>query len=177
MTRTKKLRWYHGDTSSRASFLDQKWDRDRTTASANENGPGLYFTSSYEEAATYGPYVYEGEPKESFRMMPKRKPTMSFLMDIFRSANDDDKETFLSNWGIDGVSESKAKIALSKYLGQNTMHDAAVSLYGDLIRRPEEWVEAMRFAGYDGVVVDRSYGKKHLVVWSPEKLKIYEVGA
>jgi len=164
-------RWFHGETTSRKAFDDQRWDRDRSMASPNENGPGLYFTSSQSEARNYGPFVYEALTRSNFRLLhSKVKPTRRLLRDLWVSANKEDRQIFLDNWNTTLPAE-----AFEQYAKQHTAFAAAVSLYGDLIRRPGEWVEAMRFAGFDGTVIDRALGVKHLVVWSPEKLVIREL--
>lgn len=168
--------WYHGDTSARATFLDQRWDRDRSVASANENGPGLYFTSSLEQAASYGSYVYMTTLPASFQLVPKRKPTLTALECLASLASPEDQEIFVSNWGFERPTKSAMRAGLSHYANQVTLFDALVSLYGDLIRDPEEWVQAMRLCGYDGVIVDRAYDIQHLIVYTPEKLayRLYE---
>src|SRR5574338_824145 len=163
--------WFHGDTAERdVLFRGQRWDRDRSIASANENGPGLYFTSSEEEASSYGAYLYLARLRAGFKWMPKKRPTMKFLLELFEAASPDDQELFLENWNATSPREP-----LSHYVRQDTMHDAALTLYGDLIRDAGEWVAAMRSAGYDGIIVQRAYGRQHLIVWSPEKLNVWQV--
>lgn len=160
--------WYHGDRSLRTSFENQRWDRDRTTSSLNEEGPGIYFTSDYDQAASYGPHVVEMELPKTFRLLPKKRPTLKMLRELYESADPERQGFFLSNWDEDATRDE----VLRKYAGQNTTLDAAVTLYGDLFGHDADaWVEAMRGLGYDGVVVDKSYGVKHLIVWAPEKLR------
>lgn len=164
-------RWWHGDTNPRLRFEDQVWDRDRSVASANENGPGLYFTSSREQAEAYGPYLFRAGVRLGTRLLrPNKKPTLRALMCLWNHANEDDKELFLTNWGLES-SASPAPV-LAKYVRQNSLFDALVSLYLDLIRDPSEWVLAMRACGHDGAVVPRAYGVLHLVVYNPSKFLI-----
>ena len=160
--------FYHGDRRPRTSFADQKWDRDRTTSSLNDEGPGIYFTSDYDQASSYGPYVVEFSPSKDFRLMPAKKPTLKQLREVFDMVTNENQETFLSNWG-EGV---RATDILKKYTHQNTLHDALVSLYGDLFQfDSEDWIRAVRSLGYDGIVLEKSYGKKHMIVWNADKLR------
>ena len=170
------MRWFHGDREARASFADQVWDRDRTVASQNANGPGIYFTSSQKEAASYGPFLYEGICLPGFRLMPKKKPTMRFLLAIFSHANAADREIFLSNWDT-----KDPRRALASYAQREpTIHDAAQVLYGDLIRSAGDWIRAMVACGYDGVVVSGeslANGVQHLVVFDPSKMRVSRIVA
>lgn len=162
--------WYHGDASSRAHFRDQRWDRDPSTASRLEFGPGIYFTSRIEEAQTYGPYIYETSIPPGFRLLPKKPPSLRTLIEFYRLASDDDRETFLSNWP-----NLTPRQALSRYAGAETLYDAFLNLYVDLFRDPDSWVAAMRDVGYDGIILSmlhRDPPRRFLIVWSPEKLRI-----
>ncbi len=88
--------WYHGDTSSRATFLDQVWDRDTRHGTLNRYGPGIYSTSYILEAAQYGPYIYEVFPNRDFEMMtPEMKITLRAMMEFYMLAPDYRKEIFL----------------------------------------------------------------------------------
>jgi hypothetical protein len=172
---TNRGPWFHGDTDERTHFRDQRWDRDHNTRSPNVEGPGLYFTNDRSDAESYGGFLYEMNLHPSFKLMPRKKPTLAFLRTFWEMANEVDRELFLSNWGFEN--DTNPDQALKKYLGQDTMHNAAVALYGDMIRDPAEWVAAVRATGYDGVVIDRNTAwghrnRKHLVIWSPEKMSI-----
>lgn len=169
-----RTRWFHGDTSPRVSFDDQVWDRDLSTSSPLEFGPGLYFTTDLEQARSYGPYVFEAtvpDPK-SFQLVPHSRPSLRELQRFFKLANEDDQEIFVSNWP-----DLNATEALRKYTHQTTRYDALVSLYGDLHRDPRDWVEAMRGLGYDGVVVDprKQSGARYLIVWSPQRVRLTRI--
>ncbi len=170
MPKVPKTTWYHGDRAFRTTFKDQQWDRDRTTSSLNEEGPGIYWTTDYNQAASYGPHVVETVLPSDFKLLP-RKFSLSTLQKLYAEAEPEHQETFLSNWGEDVTRDE----ALRKYTHQNTFLDAAVSLYTDLFQYDATaWVNAMRSLGYDGVIVDKSYGVKHLIVWRPEKLVVHE---
>lgn len=167
----RRLRWFHGDTADREHFRNQRWDRDSSVhGSPLAEGPGLYFTTSVGEARGYGPHLYEAVLRPDFRLMPKRKPTKKLLRDLWYMASDEEKERFLSNFE-EGTNPGRA---LAPYLRYPDMHYAAVILYNDLFMSPESWIEAVKFAGYDGVLYERE-NSKHLVVWNLERMQIRQI--
>ena len=161
--------WYHGEPERRATWNDQRWDRDRSTSSPNEAGPGIYFTDKRSEAESYGSVLYAARVQPEFRLMPRARPSMQKLLTFARLAPEDDLYYFRSNW--DGL---PLRTILERYSHQTTLHDALMSLYGDLYRDPYTWVVAVVMLGYDGVVVSRETST-HLVVWNPNRLDIEEM--
>lgn len=162
--------WFHGDSSPRSDFSNQRWDRDPSVASRLEFGPGIYFTSRLEEAESYGPYVFQTTVPSHFKLVPRKKPSLRAVEHFASFADDDDRDTFLSNWP-----DYTWRQALSRYAGADTLYDAFLNLYIDLFRDPDSWVAALRSAGYDGVVLSmmhRQPQRRFLIVWSPEKLRI-----
>ena len=171
---TKEQFWWHGGPQM-TNWSESWWDRDRTVSSLNEEGPGIYFTTDRQEAEGYGPYLYYATPS-GFNPLPHRKPSKAFLMNLYNSASDEHKELFLSNWGIEGNNPMEG---LSHYLHQDSLLDAATTLYSDLFQYDaQEYIDAMVGMGYDGVIVQKgSPGakiRKHMVVWNPRKLIIRE---
>lgn len=172
VVRAMPVTWYHGDTSPRAHFTDQRWDRDPSQASLLEYGPGLYFTSDCEEATRYGPHLFQATLDRDFRLVPRRKPRLKDLLELYTYADQADQEVFLSNWDA-----TNPRAPLSRYALQDTLYDALLALYRDLIRSADGWVAAIRALGYDGVVLDlpkREPPRKYLIVWAPEKLVLRE---
>ena len=160
---------YHGGPERRSSWDDQRWDRERYTSSLNEAGPGIYFTDKLSEAQGYGPVVYKAQMRQSFRLMPKKRPSMQKLLTFASRAPEDDLYYFRSNWN-----DQPLRQILTQYAEQDTLHDSLLSLYGDLYRNPGDWVKAVLHLGYDGILVDR-VGCTHLVVWNPKKLDLEEM--
>ena len=167
--RTRDVTWYHGEPARRTRWSDQRWDRDTATASPNEAGPGIYFTDRLSEAEAYGPVVYAAHMRPSFKLMPQVRPSMQKLLTFASYAPEDDLYYFRSNWHDEPLRQ-----ILTRYAHQNTLHDALLSLYGDLYRDPYDWVVAVLHLGYDGVLVERE-GRTHLVVWNPQKLDLQEL--
>lgn len=160
-------RWFHGSSSDRGDFRDHNWDRNPRESSLNEWGPGIYWTSSREQAETYGPYLHEAVMRSNFCLVPMFRPTMSYLREFYAMAPATDQQRFKEDWGI------SLQEIFHKYRRQSTLYEALLSMYGALYRDPEDWVHAMVSLGFDGTI--RRFPDRelyHLVVWSPEKLRI-----
>jgi len=177
--------WYHGG-SLIENWEHVRWDRDRSTSDLNAEGPGMYWTTDDEEAWGYthgheDATVYVATMRDSFKLFPRKRPTMAALRDLYDFASPEDQEIFLSNWNIE-TPASKAEIAqaLKPYTGQTSLFDAYVTLYHDLFRYDSDvYVAAMRSLGYDGFIVERgttggSRRRKHLILWNPRMLDIEE---
>lgn len=89
------------------------------------------------------------------------------MLEFARQASEASIERFLGDWDTPDL-----WTALERYSHQDTQHDAAVALYGDLFKDPAAWVQALVAMRYHGVVVPLGYGRRHLVVWEPRHLTI-----
>ncbi len=179
----KEKVWYHGGRIIR-HWTDLSWDRDRSTQSLNQEGPGMYWTSDYEEAVSYmdrGPegVVYSAILKPGFSLIStSSKPTLKRLTMLFESATDEDQQRFVEDFGFERVSPASIKEALSNYIRQDSFVDAAVMLSADLFHyNADAYVEAMKSIGIDGFVVKRgvtggSKLREHLISFSPDKMSV-----
>ena len=176
--------WYHGGTRI-TDWRDYRWDRDRTTSDGNAEGPGMYFTTSIEEAVGYlhrmpDPVVYAARLRPSFRLL-SGKPTLPFLMSIYAQASAEDQETLITNFGIEyPTSACAVQGVLRNYVHAATKADAAIQMYRDLFRFDDgAYVEAMREVGYDGFIVPRrqagSRQRDHLILWNVAAVELGEV--
>lgn len=170
-----QTRWFHGDKSKRSDFSNQKMDRDRKTSDGNALGPGIYFTNIKRIADEYGPYLYEGEPKSGFNLLPTEKAELWFTQALYEEAPEEKKERFMLDW--EGLS---LKEVLQKYTRTNDYSDAALGLYGDLFNfNSEEYVKALVSIGYDGSLHKMDNTREsddvyYLIVWNPKKFAIKE---
>lgn len=176
--------WYHGGARI-TDWRDYRWDRDRTTSDGNAEGPGMYFTTSIEEAVGYlhrmpDPVVYAARLRPSFRLL-SGKPTLPFLLSIYAQASAEDQETLVTNFGVEYPAPMHAvQGVLRNYANASTKADAAIQLYHDLFRYDDgAYVAAMREAGYDGFIVPRrqagSRQRDHLILWNVAAVELGEV--
>lgn len=176
--------WYHGGNRI-TDWRDYRWDRDRSTSDGNAEGPGMYFTTSIEEATGYlyqmpDPVIYAARMRPGFRLLAG-KPTLPFLLSVYAQASAEDQETLITNFGIEYPTSAYAvQGVLRNYVHASTKADAAIQLYHDLFRHDDgAYVVAMREAGYDGFIVPRrragSRQRDHLILWNVAAVELGEV--
>lgn len=144
----------------------------------------MYFTTSPDEAAGYVDrasgegLIYTMRLPSNFRLVPKKKPSLRDLQSLYESASEESQEIFVSNWSIEWPAPPRR--ALEPYTRQVLLHDACVTLYGDLFRYDaDEYLAAMSSLGYDGAAfqVGTTGGSArwlHLVAWNLERLTLEE---
>jgi hypothetical protein len=180
--REQRQLWYHGGPRI-TDWNNLRWDRERGTSDGNAEGPGMYWTTDFDEAAGYTHHpdstIYVATMRDGFRLVPKKRPTMAALRELFSLAEPDDQEIFLSNWQIEmPVTKQQIDSVLVRYSRQTTAFDAFVTLYHDLFRYDAgAFVNAMRSMGFDGYVLEKgttggSRLRKHLVLYNVRALEI-----
>ncbi len=169
-----KTIWYHGGTRI-TDWSCVKWDRDRGKSDLNAEGPGMYWTTDPEEASGYAcgksSTIYSARLGSGFRFLPKKKPTLSELRELYDLADPERQEIFRSNWPDESL-----RGALGHYARQESLFDAFVTLYHDLFQYDaDEFVAAMRSLGFDGYVVRGTTGgsrrREHLILWNVRALE------
>lgn len=180
----KGTTWYHGGPKIRPGSV-MSWDRDRSQQDLNAEGPGMYFTSSYDEANGYAHghkngVVYRSKMKKGFKLLPKKGANLPTLRALYQLATPESKEIFLSNWSVEyPASEGQVLQALMPYTRERSLHDALVTLYHDLYRYDaNEYVTSLSTIGFDGVALDKGvidgHRRLHLVVWNPGAMDLEE---
>lgn len=178
--------WYHGGSRVR-DWSRMVWDRDRSQRDLNAEGPGMYWTTSFDEARSYTPpsgVIYRGTMRRGFRKLPKKRPSAAMLAALYEQAPRQDQEMFLADWGHERESSRAISHALSHYLDYPTLHEAFTVLYGDLFHHDAgDYVRGLVNIGFDGVIVPKGsrarrpttggYGdRKHLILWNVKAMKI-----
>lgn len=166
--------WYHGDSRKTLDFADQRYQNE---AKWNAHGPGIYFTSSREQANGYAwpnGWVYTATIKGKLAT-DDQKPTRLEIRKFIGSMTPDERETLFSNW------DENPGRALLKILDAYTQMDF-VSAMADLARiggmdfgtTGVEYVTALRKLGYVGAL-HKLPSVDHLVVWDPSALDVKSV--
>lgn len=181
----KESVWYHGGPRI-TDWGTLRWDRDRGESDLNAEGPGLYLTTDFDEAAGYMArgVIIKAKTRPGFRFVPKKRPSITTLRALYDATGTENQEIFLGNWGIEKhpAPPHVVQSALAHYTNQDSLIDAAVTLYHDLFRYDAKaFVEAMVGLGFDGFVVEKgttggSRRRKHLIVWNPRALQVEELG-
>lgn len=166
--------WYHGSSKEIKQFnLDQVG----RAAAVDLEGPGIYLTSSIEDALHYGNIVHTVKTVRAPRLVPDKKSftvaTIKNLIDL--SPN---KEEALEDWDQNqAIAASKASSAIYDRWGPNQFREMLEQVWYDFYREtPKAWLNILtEKLNYDGFILQRSGGVKHFICFNPEILKITEV--
>jgi len=169
-----KGEWFHGDQMQRNTFKYQNMDRDQSSQSLNEHGPGIYFTRNFSEALGYAysnGYVYTVNINIKQKIikdgMKSNPETIKRLIDW---CPEDRKIIGLSNWDEDpNIAYKKAITTYSKY----RLMESCLAVYTDFYGNSEanEWANSMYNLGFDAYwrFLDET---EHLVVYNPQIISI-----
>ena len=166
--------FYHGSPSPIQKFtLDFVSGGD----AIHQEGPGIYLTSSAEDAKKYGKYIHEVRVKlTKSRMMPeKRQINPDFIRRLILKSPE--CSTALQNW--DEHPQRALSMAVQSIMdsfGPTDYREAMEQVWFDYYKGYEElWLSTMRSNSWDGFVLDRNDGVKHLICFTPEILQIVGV--
>lgn len=174
--------WYHGDTSKRSKFSDQKMDRDQHM-DPNAMGPGIYWTESKRQAKGYAypkGYIYTAEIRTNKVIKDETKPNRAKVKSLIELAPDLDMA--LSNFGYDPGYTSKSAVlkdAIDGYMNfSESMIDAALTIYHDFYNRTRAnlWAMNMVKVGIDAFE-HKLRELKHLIVYNPKVIKVKKIEA
>lgn len=181
-----KAVWYHGDTSKREGFCDQRMDRELFVKDANANGPGIYLTNNYEEALGYAEgkgWVYTLEVDLSKGRIIRESDTVvknkEFLYSLIKLSQKRDSERVwyaLTDYGLEIQSPEKVKDLDIKKVINNwlsfSLIDGCIMVYKEFFgRNANEWVNSMKSLGMVGFLV-KQRESDHLIVYNCEAIKI-----
>ena len=163
--------FYHGSKTP-----IQQFDLDHLGSGENidQEGPGIYLTSSFEDACHYGPYVYTVRVKLSkTKLMPEKRRLDPSLI-RFLIVKSPDRDDALTNWAENpAIALNMAVNQIMDSYGPNEYREAMEQIWGDFyMHHPKEYLSKMRVKGWDGILLDRSNGIKHFIVFDPGILKI-----
>lgn len=166
---------YHGSPSEIKKFTIDNVGREEAT---DQEGPGIYLTSSYNDAAVYGKYVHKikvksgnfyDESERFSKMRPKILAIMKMAKDWKETAENFDENP---NKGI--------LVALDSFMqySQNEK-DLLQSVWHDFYRyAPVDFVRNCVKNGIDGIVVKREQGGEnveHIIIYNADLIEIEEV--
>lgn len=166
--------WYHGSPKEISSFNLENVGR---ATAVDQEGPGIYLTSSDDDAQKYGNMVHTVKTRRAPRLVPETKvftlTTIKQLIDL--SPN---KEDVLSDWDQKpDVAASKAARAIFDRWGPDQFREMLEQVWYDFYRdAPKAWLETVvTRLKYDGFILPRSGGIRHFICFNPEILEIASV--
>jgi len=167
---------YHGSTQSINKFVDDFVGGNEAT---DQEGPGIYFTTEYDDARGYGEYVYTVKLRGNFLISTGDPISLSreLIMNLAKMANDweSDAQNFAEDpeVGIENLVDSAFEY-------NNDEKGVLQQIWIELYRyEPIEFVRNCVSLGIDGIVVDRynegNNNGKHIIIYNPNAINFVEV--
>ena len=175
--------WYHGDTSRRLTFEDQRF---QNIDAPNAQGPGIYFTESKNQARGYAwpeGWLYTAHLRPGLRCVSERqRMTPAELQQFVALLDDEGRELLFSNWDEDPrVAYDRIERAYTTRTSRNAYVQPFVSAAADLGRQAgldyrgagREWAAMMVRLGYAAFVHEFA-DLDHLIVWDPRAVVVLD---
>ena len=170
---------YHGSPIQITKFMD---DFVGGKDANDQEGPGIYFTSSWKNARSYGGYVYTVRlsPRKVVSTQEGKNAPAKELEWLMKQAPD--WEGTAQNW--DENPRRGLKIAVNDFIQYNDdPHNQFLQVWIDFYRdNPVEYVRNMTKLGYDAVIIENlnslhALGEniKHIIVLNPSIIEFIKV--
>lgn len=167
---------YHGSPDRIENFVDDFVGSENAT---DQEGPGIYFTTSYDDAAMYGDYVYTVRLKGNFLVSTNDPYDMdrNFITQLTKMG--EDWEMHAQNYHMD------PDLGLEVFV--DNAYDNNDDEKGVL---QQVWIEFYRYdpisfvrnctkLGIDGIVVDRYNNSEnpgnHIIIYNPRCIQFVEL--
>jgi len=162
---------YHGSKTQITNFVDEFVGGDNAI---DQEGPGIYFTTSKEEAETYGEYLYTVTltPRQLMDETPSNPRKLTpFITKMVRMAPEwKDKAQNYDENPLRGLN-----IFVESTLDYNdTEKDVAQQIWVEFYRyQPVDYVRNMVKMGIDGIKVKREYNDiTHFIIYNPSIITV-----
>jgi len=163
---------YHGSNHAFNKFTDEFVGSENAN---DQEGAGIYFTTSEEEAHRYGKYIYKVQlkPRKLTNVANKRVVSVTDMTKLIRMSptwKDD-----VLNWD-ENVMRGLATAIKSIIDYSDNEKDLFQQIEHDFFRyQPRLYVQGMTKLGFDGQIIDKDYqGIVHIIVYNPEIITILE---
>lgn len=176
---TPTFEMYHGSDTQITKFMD---DFVGGKEANDQEGPGIYFTSSWKNARAYGNYVYTVKlsPKKFVSTQEGKNAPIKELEWLMKQAPD--WEGTAQNWDENPM--RGLKIAVNDFIQYNDdPHNQFLQVWIDFYRdNPVEYVRNMVKLGYDAIIIENlnslhALGEniKHIIVLNPSIIEFIKV--
>jgi hypothetical protein len=151
---------FHGSKNKIEKFTDEFVGRREAT---DQEGPGIYFTTSREDAMAYGNYLYTVE----------LKPKKLVSTEEGKNASPIEIES-LMNWNPNPI--KGARIAAKEFIDyDDNQHQQFLSVWSHFYRYDAvDYVRNMVKMGYDAIIVDRE-SAKHIIVLNTNIIDVKKI--
>ena len=162
---------FHGSPTKITKFID---DFVGGQEANDQEGPGIYFTTSEEEANRYGKNVYSVTltPRLLFDQIPPNpRKLVSILTKLVKMAKD---------WKMSAQDyDENPNIGLNEFVKSTLQYndnekDCLLQVWIDFYRyKPVEFVRNCVSLGIDGIIVNKDYQDiKHIIVYNPSIINV-----
>ena len=170
VTTGKSFTAYHGSPKEITNFSDEFVGGKEAT---DQEGPGIYFTSSIEEARRYGENVYTVTltPRKLLDMTPSSKKLATLIS----------KMAFMApEWDVHAQNfDENPRVGVNQFVQStidynDTEKDVAQQIWIDFYKySPVEFVRNMVKMGIDGILVPKQYDDvTHYIIYNPSIIKV-----
>lgn len=161
---------YHGSKHKFDKFTDEFVGKENAT---DQEGPGIYFTESEEEAHMYGEYIYSVvlRPRKMTNAANKKVVSVSMMSSLIKMSpqwkEDAQNYDINPNRGL-----AKAISMMSEYADNEK--DLYQQIWVDFFRhQPRLFIQGMSKLGFDGQLINKEYGGvRHIIAYNPAIITI-----
>jgi hypothetical protein len=161
---------YHGSPKRINSFVD---DFVGGAEATDQEGPGIYFTNSIEDAKMYGEFIHEAvfTPRLLWDQTPTNPKKLRPLVTKMTLAAPD-WEMHAQNYD-ENPRRGAMQFVESALEYNDTEKDVAQQVWYDFYKNnPVDFVRNMVKLGVDGLMVKREHGVVHFIIYNPSALKV-----
>ena len=166
--------FYHGSPVKIDKFT---FDFLSSGQGADQEGPGIYLTSSAQDARIYGKFIHEVKVNVvKTRLMPERRVIrMEYIRGMIWNSPDFQTEDYM-NWDENPKRAlMKATDAVMDAYGPTQYREAMEQVWYDYYRYHSQLYLQTVGRTWDGFALPRAGGITHLIWFKPELLKIVGV--
>ncbi len=159
---------YHGSEKNIDKFVIDFVGQEQAK---DQEGPGIYLTTSKKDAEMYGENVHMVQLSDDVKLIgnKKKKPSIYVIIKLIKMSSD--WEMSAQNWDED---ENIGVIAAAKSALEHndSTKDTFLQVWIDFYRyRPTEFVKNMVKLGIDGLLVDKEHGGvQHVILYNVDKI-------
>lgn len=163
---------YHGSPDKIENFTDEfVGDKDAT----DQEGPGIYFTTSRDDARGYGEFLYSVilRPNKLIDETSSENINPDELVEIIKTLPEWEGDA--QNWAEDP--ETGLQMAVDSAIEYNdTEKDVFQQVWIEFFRyRPILFVKGMVTLGYDGQIIEKENGRRHVIVYNPDIIEVTNI--
>ena len=155
---------YHGSENKIDKFVDDFVGAENAT---DQEGPGIYFTTSLDDARAYGKYIHSAilRPRKLIDESSHQDVDVDELVELVKTAPD--WEMHAQDWAEDPEAGIYAAVDSAIQYNENEK-DLFQQIWYDFFRyNPVEYVRGMVKLGYDGQLIQKENGRQHIIVYNP----------